>query len=398
MKKKIVYDSILNIVSTTIPIAIIQLIIYPLIAERLGDGGYGLMITLVSLVNLTSRPFGNVLNNIRLLYNNDYEKADSEGDFNILLTASLVINSLAMIVGTIYYEGSFSSINVVLIILISALNLIREYMIVSFRIKLNYKNILLDNIFLVLGYFIGLFLFNVTGYWQLIYLCGYLVSLIFIVKNSTLIKEKFIITPLFKKTGQKGGVLLVATFLKTVTGYADKLIIYPLLGSMAVSAYYSATILGKIISMGITPISSVFLSYLANMKKIKRKDFLKILLFTSVVGLIGYIICIVISEPVLMLLYPEWASESLKLIYITTASAVIGVICSIINPIILRFNSINWQLIISISDIIMYLILTIVFYKMYGLIGFCLGILISNIIKLIFMVCIYFFSFKKETK
>lgn len=397
MKKKIVYDSILNIVSTTIPIAIIQLIIYPFIAGKLGDNGYGLMITLVSLVNLTSRPFGNVLNNIRLLYNNDYEKDDLEGDFNILLTAGLAINSLAMVIGTIYYEGSFSPINVLLIILISALNLIREYMIVSFRIKLNYKHILLDNILLVLGYFVGLFFFDVTGYWQLIYLCGYLISLLFIMKNSTLIKEKLIITPLFKKTGHKSVVLLVATFLKSITGYADKLIIYPLLGPLAVSAYYSATILGKIISMGISPISSVFLSYLSNMKKINKKNFVKILLVTSITALIGYIICIIISEPVLMILYPDWASESLKLIYITTASAVIGVVCSIINPIILRFNNVNWQLIISISDIIIYIFLTIVFYNLYGLTGFCMGILISNIFKLILMICIYFFSFKKTT-
>ena len=104
MKKRIVYDSILNIVATTIPIAIIQLIIYPFIARELGDAQYGLMITLISLVNLTSNSFGNVLNNIRLLNNDEYQKEKLEGDFNILLVIGLVINSIVMVIGTVYYE------------------------------------------------------------------------------------------------------------------------------------------------------------------------------------------------------------------------------------------------------------------------------------------------------
>ncbi|WP_326907834.1 hypothetical protein [Sedimentibacter sp. MB31-C6] len=389
MKKKIIFDLLLNIVATAIPIAIIQLLIYPIIAKELGNTDYGLMITLVSLFNLVSHPYGNVLNNIRLLQNNDYEKNNFEGDFNILLIVGLFFNSIIMIIGTIYYEGGFSFVSILLSIAISALILIREYMIVTFRISLNYKAILLNNIFLVFGYLVGFLLFIIFGYWQLIYLSGYFVSLLFILKNSDMLKEKYKITPLFNSTSHKSMILFFSTFLKSAIVYADKLIIYPLLGPVAVSTYYSATILGKIISMGIAPISSVFLSYLPNIKKISLYNFIRLLFITGVIGVVGYYLCILVSKPMLFLLYPEWAIESLDLIKITTASAILGVMCSVINPVILRFNNVNWQLVISMVEVMFYVVFTIFFYRIFGLKGFCLGILITKIFKLLLMITVY---------
>ncbi len=396
MKKKILFDSVLNIAATAVPIALIQLIIYPAIAEKLGNVQYGLMITMVSLFNLVSQPYGNVLNNIRLLQNKEYNDNCIVGDFNILLVIGLVLNSIVMIVGTIYYEGVFSYVSVLLSVTISTLNLVREYLIVAFRIILNYKLILLNNIILVFGYLIGFLLFNVIGYWQLIYLCGYILSLIYIIKNSNLIMEKFKITYLFKKTAYKSMVLFISLFMGTFVIYADKLIIYPLLGPATVSVYYSSTILGKIISMGIVPISGVFLSYLPNIKNINLPHFLKILSFTVVSGVIGYFFCIVISKPLLLLLYPNWAYESLELINITSATAIIGVVCAVINPIILRFNNVNWQMVISLTEIVSYFSFTILLYNLYGLKGFCLGFLFTNILKLLTLIGIYMFSLRKD--
>ncbi|WP_313346633.1 hypothetical protein [Sedimentibacter sp.] len=394
MKRKIIFDMILNIAATAVPIVLIQLLIYPAVAEKLGNAEYGLMITMVSLFNLIGHPYGNVLNNIRLLQNNEYIENDVEGDFNILLIVGLVVNTIIMIVGTVYYEGSFSYASILLSIIVSALNLGREYLIVAFRISLNYKAILLNNIFLMIGYFAGFLIFNIIGYWQLIYLCGYLVSLIYIIKNSNLINEKYAVTRLFKSTTYKSAVLFFSTFLKSFVTYADKLIIYPLLGPAAVSVYYSSTILGKIISMGITPISSVFLSYLPNIKEINLRNFLKILSFAGVVGIVGYYVCIVVSKPLLLLLYPDWAIESLELVNITTATAIIGAVCSVINPIILRFNNVNWQMVLSVTEIVVYIIFTILFYNLYGLKGFCIGILMTYVLKLLLMIGVYVSNLK----
>lgn len=302
-----------------------------------------------------------------------------------------------MFVGTIYFEGSFSFINIVLIIVISSLILLREYLIVSFRITLNYKSILINNIILGLGYLFGLFLFIIFGYWQFIYITGSSLSLLYILKNTQLLKEGLVKTHFFKETTYKCFVLFLSGFMKTSLSYADRILIFPLMGPTAVTIYYTATLLGKIISMAITPISSVMLSYLTRIDKLKVNYFFNIIFIVSTLGIMGYFVTIFLSEWALKLLYPKWADESLKLIYVTTATAIIGLISSVIHPIIIRFNNINWQLIIDGLNILVYCIFVFILYEKFGLFGFTVGVLISSIFKLLLMILIYVLSSRKIT-
>ena len=391
-KKQFLLDSLLNIVATAIPIIILQLVTLPIIGDRLGGDQYGLIVTLISLFTVLSFPFGNVLNNIRLLVDKDYSEKQIFGDFNILLISSIVLSTIMMIIGTIYYEGKFSFISLCLIILISCLNLLREYLFVSFRLQLNYKKIVINNVILTIGYILGTFVFSLMGYWQFIFIFGYGFSVLYIIKNSTLLKEPVVRTDLFNSTTYKSSVLLGSSLLTNVLNYADKLLIFPLLGPAAVTIYYTATIIGKIMSMAITPINGVILSYIARMEKFNHKTFGSIMLLTGIVGIIGYVFTIWISPFVLGLLYPDWANESLKYIYITTATAIVGVISSVIQPFILKFNHINWQLIINGSNVIVYMVCAFVLYQFYGLMGFCIGIFISSVYQLILMICIFIVS------
>lgn len=394
MKKKIILDTIFNLIATVIPILVLQLVVLPIIARSLGDTEYGLIITLISLSTIFSSSFGNVLNNIKLLTNNEYEKNKISGDFNILLLGSLIINIILITFGTIYYENNFSIISIILMILFSCLNLMKEYMIVSFRIKLSFNKILINNIIIGLGYFLGLLLFYFLKIWQFVYITGLIFSLFYIVTNSQIIGEKLTKTKLFYRTLHKSSILLISTLLKSFVSYSDKLLIFPLLGPAAVAVYYSSTLLGKIMSMAITPVSSVLLSYLAKMEKLSIKKFFGVIGIISILGIIGYFFVIFISEPILRLLYPKWADKSIELIYVTTAIAIFEVITSIINPIILRFNNINWQFKINFVNVIIYLTLSFTLYKYFGLFGFSVGVLIASFSKFLMMILIYIYDNK----
>lgn len=388
-KKKFLFDALLNVVSTAVPIIILQLVTLPIVGTRLGGEEYGLVVTLISLFTILSFPFGNVLNNIRLLLDEEYKEKNISGDFNFLLTISLILSIPMIIIGTIYYEGKFSLISILSIIIISCLNLLREYLVVSFRLQLNYRLILVNSLVLGVGYMVGTFLFYQTGFWHLIFIIGYGFSFIHVLRSSNLLKETFTITKLFNSTTYKSVILLGSSLLKNLLSYSDKLIIFPLLGPTAVSIYYTATIVGKIMSMAINPVNGVILSYLARLEKISFKSFHYILLTASFVGVIGYIITIWISPFVLYYLYPDWATESMKYIYVTSATAIINVISSIIHPFILKFNNINWQLVINGSRIIVYIVCTFILFNHYGLIGFCIGILISAVYQLLLMIFIF---------
>lgn len=385
-------DSLFNIIATAIPIIILQLVTLPFVGIILGEEEYGVVVTIISLYTLLSFPFGNVLNNIRLLLDEEYKKENLSGDFNVLLSTSLIISSIMVIIGTVYYVENLSFANIFLIVLITCFNLLREYLIVSFRIHLNFKGILYNNLLLAIGYLFGTYLFYITGFWQSVFIFGYSVSLVYIIRCSTLIIEPIKFTKLFKTTTYKSIILFISSILGNLLTYADKLIIFPLLGPSAVSVYYASTLIGKIVSIVINPINGVILSYLAKLEGLAVKSFISILFATGTVGIVGYFISVFISPFILHLIYPLWAKDSLQYIYVTTATAIVGLICSVVQPFVLKFTHMNWQLLISGSNVLIYIIFSILLYKHYGLMGFCVGILISNVYQLVLMICIFVFT------
>lgn len=108
--------------------------------------------------------------------------------------------------------------------------------------------------------------------------------------------------------------------------------------------------------------------------------------------------CVIIAPFLLKWLYPEWAAESCELIYITTASAVISAINTIIRPAILRFRNTKWQFWIGGSNAVLYVVLALVFIQIGGLKGFCYGLLINSIVQLIFRTCIFWFQPSESIK
>ncbi|QCR31987.1 lipopolysaccharide biosynthesis protein [Lysinibacillus sp. SGAir0095] len=395
-KKKFLLDSLLNIISMAIPIMVLQLFTLPSIGRDLGSEQYGIVVTFISLFTVVSFPFGNVLNNVRLLLDHEYTKKKYSGDFNILLVSSLVISTIMLIIGTIYYDGHFSMGSILFIVIIGALNLAREYLSVSFRLQLNYRLILMNNVMLSIGYFLGTILFQYMEIWQFVFVAGYGLSLIHIVIHTNLYMEPLKFTALFKSTTYKSIILLCSSLLRNVLSYADKLLLFPLLGPTAVTIYYTATIVSKIMLMAITPINGVILSYIARMEKINLRTFISIIVMTGFIGMIGYMITIFVSPFVLNTFYTSWAAESLKYIYITTAIGIVEMIISVINPFILKFNDINWQILINGSNIVVYTISTFLLFREYGLMGFCIGIFISSTYQLLFMIGIFIVSNRRK--
>ena len=92
MSKKIFGDMTLNLIATAIPIVALQFIFLPILSDQMGGETYGLVITLITIFNVIPASFGNVLNNIRLLYENKYRKNQYTGDFQIILFIMCLIN------------------------------------------------------------------------------------------------------------------------------------------------------------------------------------------------------------------------------------------------------------------------------------------------------------------
>lgn len=389
-KRKVIFDMALNIVAAAIPTFVLQLLILPNLAKFMSDDNYGLLVTVLAFLNVMPATIGNVLNNIRLLYNENYKETHNEGDFNVLLAILEGFTFISVVVFLIYYDDNLTLYTVLLTGFIALLWLAREYFIVAFRLIINYKAILLCNIVLVAGYGIGYLLFLWTGVWQVIYIVGLMLSLIYCFVRSDLWKEPFKITPLFKRTSSQGLLLMVAKVLNRLLVYADKIIVFPVLGGALVSVYYAATVFGKVVSLMITPVNSVMLTYLAKTKKKKNSMLKSALLLGTAVCAVGYVVCVLVSRPVLTILYPQYVDQAMNYIYLTTGTTVLYALISIVDPFIMKFFDMKWQIAINGGTVIVYLALGISLLIPLGLMGFCIGALLTNVIKLLFMIFIYY--------
>lgn len=396
--KKFIVDSVLNLIAYAIPVFILHFLVMPYVNYRLNNSElYGVLIAIVALMNIFSHTFGNVLNNIRLIFDHKYKELDYEGDFNILVVVSSLITMVIMFFGTWYYEGGFEFVSISLVVITSVFRLMNDYYSVSFRLVLNYKAILLNNIMMVIGYGIGTYLFIVIGYWQLIYFCGSLLSLIYVFNHSKLQTEKLARTPLFFHLSKDSVVLLVARLITNTITQADKLILFPILGAEWVSIYYAANIFTKAISLVMTPFSNVMLSYISRIKKKPKKAFFYSLIGGSIFSLVAYILCIIMAKPILAIIYPKYMEEALKLVYITSATASISSLQRIIASFVLRFSKMRWQLIINGTYLFVYLIVSFALLNLYGIMGLAIGVLISHIYQASIMIHIYLNNFDLDT-
>ena len=209
---KIIFDMCLNISASGAPIAVLQLIIYPYLASHISSEEYGLMITLYSLWIVISNSLGNVLNNIRLLRNTEYEKEGLKGDFPFLLRDFMIINFIVIFIGTVFYIKKFNIIYIVFSLIISMLILLKAYCEVGFRIKLDYISILINGILQCFGFVFGLIFFYFTRVWQFIFLFGFLLNTIFTILKTGMLKESFVRTRIYKNVSKDAGIYTLATF------------------------------------------------------------------------------------------------------------------------------------------------------------------------------------------
>lgn len=390
--KKLVSDFVLNFISSVIPVVVLQLIIFPLILGNIGSDSYGVMVTIIALINLFSFSFGNVLNNIRLL---NINKKNSESNYIFFLFTISIINIIIinLILLTVYnISGLFILFSIGLV---SVFLVFRQYFLVYFRLKLDYKAIFFSNLFLAVGYFIGLFIFTLSSFWSYIYLFGLSISLIYIffkIKKYKIINFKFedIKKIYVKEIFDNFIILIFAAFLVSSITYFDRLLLYPLMGPLFVSIYYASSIFGKMIAQIINPLSNVVLSHIANLKTFKINAFFKYFLLILSIAILMILGINMFGPFLLNLLYSDLYNEAKLYIFRGSIYAILLVLYSSLNPFILKFYKFKWQIIINLITFLIYLLLTIPLTINYGLDGFYIGIIFSLSIRVFLMIILIF--------
>lgn len=395
--KKFLLDFMLNMCTSALPLAVLQLLVLPYMGKQMDPDKYGIAITLISVIYVVPQTLGNALNNVRLIRQSDYNEKNLVGDYRILLRISHIVNIVICLVMFFVFEESFDFVNCFMFLVLAALWLCSEYMTVFFRVDLDFKGYLINNIILSFGYVLGLVIFHFTGCWQAVYVMGLACSLIFI----AFYKKRYVFenskkTELFLKTTGQDGILLLSGGLSSMFNYLDRFLILPILGGAAVSVYFAATVFTKLISLIVGPLSTVVLSYLARKNKADMKLFNLTLIAGIGVAFIGYILCILLGKYILLLLYSQYAEQAIEYIYITSATSMCALIYALLSPYILKYCKLIWQIIINVLATGLYLVIALFTVREMGIWGICIAFAVSTPFKVLMQVAIFYITMRRN--
>ena len=387
--KKFYSDIILNIVASGLPIAALQLVVYPLLSRKMDADTYGLMIAIYSLIILIADSLGKSVNNIRLIRND--EEKNRKGDYNPIVFTFAVVGVISVVVGVLYYNrhGSISTFQMILLALTAFLYVANAYLIVFFRIRLNYVAIFINAVFMSAGIILGYFAFAASENWVYVFLLAHLIQFIYLAKSTDLLKEPFKKTDSFKPVMLDSIWLALSMVLAQGMIQADKLLLLPMLGGTTVAVYYTATITGKVVSLAMGPINSVILTYIAGRDSLSKRQFRKYFLMCFLACAAISVVMLAISRPVLGFLFPKYVDGAMGLIVYTTINVFLYTLAGLMTPIVMRYCDVFWQIVINGAGVVCYIVLAVVFLKWFGIIGFCVGIGVSHLLRLLLMLWIY---------
>lgn len=394
--KRIYIDFIFNIIASVLPIAFLQLIMYPFMAKYLDAESYGEALIIISFTTIIIQVSGIGINNTRIIKQEMYSKNKEKGDFNVLLLTLGAFNIIACLICLRVLNFKISKVEVGLLICLVEFGLLKTYISAEYNINKDFKKVLYSNMFLIAGYILGVIVFLITRQWIFMLLLGNVIATLYMLKTTCIWKEKLKITIHFKEISSSIFAISFSSLLINLVTYADRLILFPLVGASQVAVYYTASVFGKILSMGLSPISSVLLSYFSKESEMNNKKFWKMNIANFAVCIAFYIVSRIISEPIVKILYPDLFVEVRYLINIANIAAIINASTILVQPTILKFCNLRWQIYIQIIHLVIYILFSLLIVPEYGIIGFAYITVFIAIVKLGILLLVGTISFNKN--
>ena len=390
--KRISGDFIINILASVIYTFARQIVVFPLLAARLTDGAYGTLLTITGLATVCTSMLGNSLNNVRLIEDSRYQERGVLGDFNILC----LFGSGVSVVFAIVLRQMFA-LPVVTAVLLAAYLVVSncyQYANAFFRLELNFKRTLLCNTLMSAAYCAAALVFASAELWPAVFLIGEGAGLLFVSKTTPFLREPLARTPLFAATAGTLLTYIASNLIGNLLTYADRMILYPMLGAESVSYYSVASFFGKSAGIVMTPIAGVLLGYFAQKNFKASKKLFAIVNGCSLACLTVFLVgCWLFAPWFTRLLYPSLYESAAPYIFLANLASALGIAGSMAQPMVLKACSVRWIFLTQLIYGASYLLLVWMWVPGYGLLGFCWAAIAANAVRTLALYAIGFAKF-----
>jgi O-antigen/teichoic acid export membrane protein len=372
-------DSVLGLVAMN---GVIQFVLYPGFQRHMGTESFGRVLSLLSIISIMGCTFGVAANYSRMLVKT--KKIECKGDYNIFLLGVCALCIPVSIAGLLWL-GDGSVLMFVGFLALMAMTVLRYYSDVEFRLNVNYRGFLLFYVIISVGYVVGLLLYPITHSWIIAMLIGEAAAVLFVFFKGTLYEKPYFAKSDYFKDNMKSVIILSLTeFIAAVILNADRLMLQAIVGGVAVTIFYVATLVGKMISLVSMPLNGVIMGHLAKYEgKLAPKTFLKLCTGVILFGMVLNVLCVGVSIVFVLLLYPDLYNDVKPYLLVTNAGQIYYFLSNTLTVVLLRFTDEKYQLYINIVYMIVFVIFAVPMTFLWHIWGMAWALLIVNLIKIV---------------
>ena len=373
---------------------VIQLFLYPSINRRFGDAVFGDILSMLAVVSVLATAIGTGANYARMVAKT--KERGGNGDFNIFLLASIVPTAIVAVASSILILGQKSIVFNILFILLTFMSVLRYYGDVEYRLNVNFVLFFVYYLLISLGYVAGSFLikydvFGANSTWVIAILLGELLAVGFVALTGSIFKGRDVLraSPFFRDNMKTVAFLLGSNFINALVLQADKLLLKAFVSSEAVTIFYVATLIGKVIAMLTTPLNGIIIGYLARYKgRFTAKFFTATVAASLLVCLVFTAGGVLVSHVFVKLMYPGIYAETVPFFPLANCGQVFYFVSGSLMVVVLRFSHERYQLITNLIYAALFAAVVIPSVIYFGLWGITIGLLAVNVIRFIIVTVI----------
>ncbi len=397
-KKKMVSDSLWSISGLVLVNVALQFAVYPFWERQAGEAALGNYLYLISLMNVFAMSIGVSAGYARL-------KKSAVGvthntPYLVILGLTTFLSAAVGVLISFFAGVKMSVPETVTFAALVCVVMWRYYVEVDFKLSLKYKSYFGYHLCISAGYAVGILLFFLTGIWPLTMLVGELTSVAYVVLRGNVMRPDVSFNAEeTKETFKLVCILLGAEMLSTLIFNADRILLKTVINEIAVTEFYLASLIGKTVALLTAPLTGVIVGYLSKYKgDLKLKGMNIITVIALGVIMLATVACTVGSYILIPILYPDQMATVKQYFVTANLSQIIYFVGSVITVVLLFFSKSKYQIYITAVYALTFVALCIPFARLYGLSGFCIGLILTCTARLLVTLMLGYFTALKNKK
>ena len=387
--KRQIGDSAWSLAGLVLMNAVAQIVVFPLYARKFGNVGYGDLQYLMAYVNVFTVSIGSAANYARMVAPPD-EREENGGDYNLLLLLVGLFGIPFTYLVRRFGGAPMDHATYICYCLLFVAMAFRYYADVAYKITLNYRRYFVYYLLIGVGYVIGAILVWKTGIWPLGLLVGEALGVLYAYLSSAQLRHRALRpSPVWRRTLRAVLTFFVAEGVANLILNVDRILLKLLLGASAVTVYYLATLVGKVISVVIAPLNGVLIGYLARFDgRFTRRAMRWLTVGSTAAIVVGSLLCTLGGYVVLLILYPTEIEAVRDFLFVGSLAEVLYFVTSTVMVVLIRFAKKSYQVFINAIFGIFFFGLGIPATVMFSLWGFSIAMVLACAVR--FVLAIYF--------